>query len=105
MKNGFSKITLSLLFAVLLGLTITISIAAQRPAGGPPAQGQGPGGPPPQFDPDHHIGGKLSAINGNTITVTNREGETLTITVNANTKYVRNREAATLSSFQANDFL
>jgi hypothetical protein len=56
-------------------------------------------------DPDHRVGGKLSAINGNTLTVINREGETKTITVTADTKYNRNREAATLSSFQTDDFI
>jgi Cu/Ag efflux protein CusF len=89
MKDRLNKITISLLFALLFAFASTAS-----------AQGR-----PPQFDPNTHVGGKLSAINGNTITVTNREGETKTITVTANTKYMRNREDATLSSFQTDDFI
>lgn len=101
MKNSFNKITFSLLLALLFAFAVTVSTSAQR-QGGPP---QGQGGQPPQFDPDRHVGGKLSAINGNTITVTNREGESQTITVTAETKYFRNREAATLASFQTDDFI
>lgn len=90
MKIKINKITLSLLLALLFGLASTAAAQGRRP---------------PQFDPNTHVGGKLSALNGNTLTVTNREGETQTITVTANTKYTRNREAATLSAFQTDDFV
>ncbi len=89
MKNSFSKITISLLFTLLFAFASTAFAQGRRP----------------EFNPDNRIGGKLSAINDNTLTVTNREGETQTITVTADTKYLRNREAATLSSFQTDDFI
>jgi Cu/Ag efflux protein CusF len=91
MKNSFCKITLSFLFTLLFAFASIVSASAQ--------------GRRPEFNPDKRVGGKLSAINGNTLTVTNREGETQTITVTAETKYFRNREAATLSSFQTDDFI
>ena len=87
MKISLHKITISLLLALLFASTAS-------------AQGRRP-----QFDPNTRVGGKLSAISGNTLTVTNRQGEAQTVTVTANTKYMRNREAATLSSFQTDDFL
>jgi hypothetical protein len=90
MENAISKITISLLFALLLAISSIAVGVTQNP--------QRP-------NRDNHLGGKLSAINGNTFSVTNREGETQTFTVTADTKYVRNGEAATLSSFQVNDFV
>jgi Cu/Ag efflux protein CusF len=89
MKNSFSKITISLLFTLLFAFASTAFAQGRRP----------------EFNPDNRVGGKLSAVNGNTLTVTNREGETQTITVTAETKYFRNREAATLASFQTDDFI
>jgi hypothetical protein len=89
MKNRFNIITISLLFALLFAFAASASAQGRRAP----------------VDPDHRVGGKLSAINGNTLTVVNREGESQTITVTADTKYFRNREAATLSSFQTDDFL
>jgi hypothetical protein len=92
MENFFSKITANLLLALLLALAATITTIAQGPPQGPP-------------DPDHHAGGKVTAVSSNSITVANREGETQVISVTADTKFVRNGEAATLSSFQVNDFV
>jgi hypothetical protein len=89
MKNRFATDRISLLLALLFALAALAS-AQDRP---------------PRFDPNTHVGGKLSAINGNTLTVVNREGESRSITVTANTRYMRNREAATLSSFQTDDFI
>jgi hypothetical protein len=90
MRISLHKITLSLLLALLFGLAADASAQGRRP---------------PQFDSNTRVGGKLSAVNGNTLTVTNREGESQTITVTADTQYTRNREAATLSSFQTDDFV
>jgi hypothetical protein len=89
MKDRLNKITITFLFALLFA--VSSNALAQ--------------GHPPQFDPNTHAGGKLTAINGNTLTVTNREGENQTIVVTASTKYNRNREDATLSSFQVGDFI
>jgi hypothetical protein len=89
MKIKINKITISLLLALLMGFATDALAQGRRP----------------EFNSDNRVGGKLSAVNGNTLTVINREGETQTITVTANTKYMRNREAATLSSFQTDDFL
>jgi hypothetical protein len=89
MKNRFNKITVSLWLAVMLAVAATAFAQGRRAP----------------VDPDHRVGGKLSAINGNTLTVINREGESRTIVVTADTKYTRNRETATLSSFQTDDFL
>ena len=92
MKNLFSKTTMSFVFALTLALAAALLATAQGRRQGPP-------------DPDHHAGGKVSAVGSNSITVTNREGQTQTIGVTANTKFVRNGEAATLASFQVNDFV
>ena len=92
MENFFSKIITNLLLALLFALAASLTSIAQRPQGPPP-------------DPDHHAGGKVTALGSNAITVTNREGEAQTILVTADTKFVRNGEAATLATFQVNDFL
>jgi hypothetical protein len=93
MENFFGKIITNLLLALLIALGTTNLSIAQGP----------PQGPPP--DPDHHAGGKVTAVGSNSITVANREGETQVINVTANTKFARNGEAATLASFQVNDFV
>ncbi|MBI3650978.1 MAG: hypothetical protein HY231_07990 [Acidobacteria bacterium] len=92
MRSIFNKITASLLLALLFTFATTISTFAQRPEGPPP-------------DPDHHAGGKVTAVGSNSLTVTRRDGETQTITITADTKLLRNGEAATLAAFQVNDFV
>jgi hypothetical protein len=89
MKISLSKIAISLLLALLFGLATDAAAQGRRP----------------EFNSDNRVGGKLSAVNGNTLTVVNREGESQTITVTANTKYIYNREAATLSAFKTDDFV
>jgi hypothetical protein len=93
MKNLFNTILTNLLLALMVALTATVTSIAQGP----------PQGPPP--DPDHHAGGKVTAVSSTSITVANREGETQIIGVTAVTKFVRNGEAASLSAFQVNDFV
>jgi Cu/Ag efflux protein CusF len=90
MKIGLPKITIILLLALLFGVATTAAAQGRRA---------------PQFAPDTRVGGKLSAVNGNTLTVTNRQGEAQTLRVTADTKYLRNREAASLSAFQTGDFI
>jgi Cu/Ag efflux protein CusF len=111
MKDRFNKTTLSLVFALIFAFALMAFAQGQRPQLNSDTRGQRPRvnsdtqGRPPQFDPNTHVGGKLTAINDNTLTVTNREDESKTITVTASTKYNRNREDATLSSFQIGDFI
>jgi hypothetical protein len=88
------RIILGLFLTALVGAGITTAVA-QRPGGHPQ-------GPP---DPEHHAGGRLTAINGTTLTVTNREGETQQIATTADTTFERNGKRAQLAEFAVDDFV
>ena len=47
-----------------------------------------------------HVGGEVTAVDGSTITVEGRDGETATITVNGDTEYQVNADAATLADVE-----
>jgi hypothetical protein len=47
-----------------------------------------------------HVGGEVTAVDGSTITVEGRDGETATIQVNGDTEYQVNNDAATLADVE-----
>jgi hypothetical protein len=51
------------------------------------------------------LGGEVTAVTGNTITVTNKDGATGTIHVDADTTYQANGEAAALLDIEVGDFV
>jgi hypothetical protein len=52
-----------------------------------------------------HVGGEVTAVNGSTITVEQRDGTAATITVNADTEYTVNGEDAALADIEVGMFL
>ena len=91
---------------VLPRIAFALLLTALAGAGIYAATPQGPGGRPPgPPDPDHHIGGRLTAVSGSTISVKNREGEALQFNVTAETTYERNGSTAKLTDFVVDDFV
>jgi hypothetical protein len=56
-------------------------------------------------DPEHHAGGRITAISGTTITVAHRDKSTRDIVVTASTTYSFEHKPATLADFAVGDFL
>ncbi len=74
----------------------------QRGRGGRP---DGPGGPPPGMGRGNMVAGKITAINGNVITVQGREGKDQTFSVGNETSFARNEEKASLADLKVGDFV
>jgi len=86
-------------------LFLATHLVAQDPPPPPPAAGQqaaapeGPGrgmGRPGLF-------GKITAIDGQTLQIATRDGQTVTVKVTADTQFRKDREAAKLSDFKVGD--
>ena len=80
----------------------------QRGPGGPPPGVEGPGGPdgpPPGMRRDNMVAGKITAINGNVITVQGRDGKEQTFTVGNETSFARNEEKASFADLKVGDFV
>ena len=86
----------------------------ERPCGGDPATpsqtpGQGPRGPQGQGQnlgqgPADRIGGRVTAVNGNTISVQNSQGS-FEITTNASTQFTASGQSASLADVQVGKFV
>src|SRR5690348_8283533 len=71
----------------------------------PPAQGQ-----PPQAEQrrggnrmGRGVGGTIQSINGDTLTLTSRNGATVTVKTTPDTRFMREGQAAKLSDFKVGD--
>ncbi len=85
--------------AVLAAGMIPVAAAQDSPpAGGPPPQGSGRG--MGQF---HGVGGEITAINGDTVTLQSFRGETATVRVTSSTQIRKDGAAAQLSDFKVGD--
>ncbi len=96
---------ISRLFTLVL-LAVAVMAAQENPA--PQDQPTGPNQPPagaPGWRGEHRpgIGGKITAIQGNTITLQTFDGQSATVTVTADTRFRRDRQPAKLSDFKVGD--
>lgn len=93
---------------IVISLCLSTFCAAQSAPANPPAQDQGP--PAGQEAPREGrrppgIAGSIAAIEGNTLTIKTRDGQSVQVTVSDKTQYRRNREAASLADFKAGDMV
>ena len=89
------------LVAVAIVTAGLIGIAAAQdatPAGGPPGQGAGRG-----MGQYHGVGGEITAINGDTLTLQTFRGETTTVKVTSATQIRKEGANAKLSDFKVGD--
>lgn len=89
MQMGFYRMMLSLALVCLINLAANAAQDHHRSGG----------------DPANRAGGKITAINGASITVQGREGNATTIGVSTGTQYTRNGQAAALADFKVGDFV
>jgi hypothetical protein len=71
----------------------------------PPQRGPGPGGRGGPPNDASFVGGKITAINGNAVTVQGRDGKEQIFIINENAAVRRNGENATLKDFKVGDFI
>ena len=72
---------------------------------GPGGERRGPGSPRENFNRENMVAGKITAINGNVITVQGRDGKEQTFTVGNETSFARNEEKASLADLKVGDFV
>lgn len=98
---------LSIIGAFCLVLFLATHAVAQDPPP-PPTSGQQAGAP--QGERGRGIGrpgvfGKITAINGQTLQIATRDGETVTVKITGDTQFRKDREAAKLSDFKVGDLV
>jgi hypothetical protein len=84
--------------AILAAGLIPVAVAQDAPAGGPPGQGGGRG-----MGQMHGVGGQITAINGDTLTLQTFRGETATVKVTPSTQIRKDGADAKLSDFKVGD--
>ena len=93
---------------IAISLFVATFCAAQAAPANPPSQDQGP--PAAQDAPREGrrppgVAGTLVAIEGNTLTIKTRDGQSVQVTVSDKTQYRKNREAASLADFKVGDMV
>jgi hypothetical protein len=85
-------------------------VAQNPPAAAPqaPAAGQQPGSPEGGRGPGMGrpgVFGKITAINGQTLQIETRDGQTVTVKITGDTQFRKDRESAKLSDFKVSDMV
>jgi Domain of unknown function (DUF5666) len=93
---------------ILIVMSVAIGCAAQDAPAGPPPGGQ----PPPSSDGQRGdgrrfqgIGGAITAMSGNTLTVKTLDGGSAQVNLTDKTRYRRDRQPAQLSDFKVGDLI
>jgi len=100
-------LVLSLTSALCFALFLATHAVAQDPPP-PPQSGQQAGAP--EGGRGRGVGrpgvfGKITAINGQTLQIATRDGETVTVKITGDTQFRKDREAAKLSDFKVGDMV
>jgi hypothetical protein len=102
-------LVLSLTGALCFALFVAAHLVAQDPPPSPQSQSNQQAGPP---EGGHGRGlgrpgvfGKIRAINGQTLQIETREGQTVTVKITDDTQFRKDREAAKLSDFKVGDMV
>ncbi len=99
------KTTNSIMMAILLAGLVSGCSAQDAPPTTPPdskpGSASGGGREPGRWRPD--VVGKITAINGQTITIKNPEGRDVTVTVTDSTRIMKDRQPAKLTDFKVGD--
>jgi hypothetical protein len=96
-----TKIMLSLLLAGLLGVCSAQDAPPTTAPGSKPSSAPDGGREPGRRRPD--VVGKITAINGKTLTIKSMEGRDVTVTVTDSTRFVKDRQPVKLSDFKVGD--
>lgn len=105
--NSHRPVLSTLLFLLMAGVTLAQSQDAppapqEQTQGPPPGGGPGRGGAMMQ---GRGTIGKITAISGDTFTVSRQDGSTVTVKLNDKTEFRKDRQPAKLADFKVGDFV